>query len=294
MEEVLRYEGAIKLLHRWVLEDLEIRGRKIKAGERVLIVNSAANRDPRKFEDPDAFRIMRHPNAHVAFGKGIHACIGAMLARIEMRVAVARLFERLPNLRLADDAFTPEWNPSVASRSMRELPLRYDALKRRDDVGRVRRLLVELDVVAVGVDQVDGLGARVRAAVDRHDLARARAEAGRGHAARAAPRRRRRTGRSAPRRSRPAAPTRCGARCRWNSNSSTTASLPGTRRNDDPHPAGVQRPDAARVGRAARRAVGDDLQAEAVAVEAQRGVHVRDGHARVEEAGDAHVDPPLP
>jgi cytochrome P450 len=50
-----------------------------------------------------------------------------MLARIELRVAVARLFERLPNLRLADEAFTPEWNPSVASRSMKELPLRYDA-----------------------------------------------------------------------------------------------------------------------------------------------------------------------
>ena len=102
VEEVLRYEGAIKLLHRWVLEDLEIRGRKIKAGERVLIVNSAANRDPRKFEDPDAFRIMRHPNAHVAFGKGIHACIGAMLARIEMRIAVRQMVERLPGLRYAD------------------------------------------------------------------------------------------------------------------------------------------------------------------------------------------------
>jgi cytochrome P450 len=56
----------------------------------------------------------------------VHTCIGAMLARIEMRVAVARLFERLPKLRLAEEDFEPEWNPSVASRSMRELPLRYD------------------------------------------------------------------------------------------------------------------------------------------------------------------------
>ncbi|MEA2296793.1 MAG: hypothetical protein QOE86_4432, partial [Solirubrobacteraceae bacterium] len=64
---------------------------------------------------------------HIAFGKGVHTCIGAMLARIELRVAVARLFERLPGLRLADAGFAPEWNPSVASRSMKELPLRYDA-----------------------------------------------------------------------------------------------------------------------------------------------------------------------
>ena len=82
---------------------------------------------PEKFTDPDRFDITRMPNPHIAFGKGMHTCIGAMLARIELRVAVARLFERLPNLRLADEAFTPEWNPSVASRSMKELPLRYDA-----------------------------------------------------------------------------------------------------------------------------------------------------------------------
>jgi cytochrome P450 len=126
VEEVLRYEGAIKLLHRWVLEDLEIRGRKIKAGERVLIVNSAANRDPRKFEDPDQFRIMRHPNAHVAFGKGIHACIGAMLARIEMRVAVRRMVERLPGLRYADPEPVFRWNPSLASRGLAELRIAHD------------------------------------------------------------------------------------------------------------------------------------------------------------------------
>jgi cytochrome P450 len=126
VEEVLRYEGAIKLLHRWVLEDLEMRGKRIKAGERVLIVNSAANRDPRKFEDPDSFRIMRHPNAHVAFGKGIHACIGAMLARIEMRVAVRRMVERLPNLRYADPEPQFTWMSSLASRGLQELRIAHD------------------------------------------------------------------------------------------------------------------------------------------------------------------------
>ena len=88
----------------------------------MLIVNSAANRDPRKFEDPDAFRIMRHPNAHVAFGKGIHACIGAMLARIEMRVAVRQMVEKLPGLRYADADPQFTWNPSLASRGSPSAP----------------------------------------------------------------------------------------------------------------------------------------------------------------------------
>ena len=127
VEEGLRTEGAIKVLQRWVVADTSVRGQPIKAGSRVFLVLGAANRDPAKFERPDVYDITRAPNPHIAFGKGVHTCIGAMLARIEMRTAVGRLFERLPTLRLADEAFTPEWNPSVASRSMRELPLRYDA-----------------------------------------------------------------------------------------------------------------------------------------------------------------------
>ncbi|MEA2274820.1 MAG: hypothetical protein QOI98_3528 [Solirubrobacteraceae bacterium] len=126
VEEGLRIEGAIKVLQRWVLEDFELRGKQIKAGERVFLLLAAANRDPERFDDPDRFDIMRSPNPHVAFGKGIHTCIGAMLARLEMRIAVARLVERLPNLRLADESFTPEWLPTIASRAMRELPLRHD------------------------------------------------------------------------------------------------------------------------------------------------------------------------
>ncbi len=127
VEEGLRTEGAIKVLQRWVVADTSVRGQRIEAGSRVFLVLGAANRDPAKFERPDEYDISRAPNPHIAFGKGVHTCIGAMLARIEMRTAVGRLFERLPNLRLADEAFTPEWNPSVASRSMKELPLRYDA-----------------------------------------------------------------------------------------------------------------------------------------------------------------------
>jgi cytochrome P450 len=127
VEEVLRVEGAIKVLHRWVIEDLELRGEQIRAGDRVLLVPAAANRDPAKFEDPDRFDITRSPNPHLAFGKGLHACIGAMLARIEMRVALAAIAQRLPGLRFARDAGPPRWVESLASRGLVECLVEHDA-----------------------------------------------------------------------------------------------------------------------------------------------------------------------
>jgi cytochrome P450 len=126
VEEVLRYEGAIKVLHRWALEDVTLHGQTIPAGERVLLLPAAANRDPRKFTDPDRFDITRAPNPHLGFGKGIHACIGAMLARIEMRVAIARILERLPGLRLAPDQPELRWMPSLASRGLVSLEIEHD------------------------------------------------------------------------------------------------------------------------------------------------------------------------
>jgi cytochrome P450 len=126
-EESLRYEGAIKILHRWTVEDLEIRGREIKAGDRVYVAPASANRDPEKFEDPDRFDITRSPNAHIAFGKGIHACIGAQLARLEMRLALASMVKRLPGLRLADPDAELSWVPSLASRGLSELRIAHDA-----------------------------------------------------------------------------------------------------------------------------------------------------------------------
>ncbi|QEC50518.1 cytochrome P450 [Baekduia soli] len=127
VEESLRVEGAIKILHRWVIEDFELRGKTIRKGDRVLVSPAAANRDPEKFPDPDRFLITRSPNAHVAFGKGVHACIGAMLARIEMRVAIARIVERLPGLRYAEGAAEPTWVPSLAARALTELRIEHDA-----------------------------------------------------------------------------------------------------------------------------------------------------------------------
>jgi cytochrome P450 len=118
VEELLRFDGPIKVLNRWVVAETEVRGKTIRPGERVHLVLASANRDPEKFADPDALDLGRSPNPHVAFGKGIHACIGAQLARTETRIAVARIVERLPGLALAEE---PVWKDVLASRSMEQL-----------------------------------------------------------------------------------------------------------------------------------------------------------------------------
>jgi cytochrome P450 len=109
-----------------VTEDFELRGRQIKAGQRVFILPAAANRDPERFENPEQVDIGRSPNPHVAFGKGIHACIGAQLSRIEMRVALATIMKKMPDLRFAEAEPTLRYTPSLASRALRELRIAYD------------------------------------------------------------------------------------------------------------------------------------------------------------------------
>jgi cytochrome P450 len=120
VEELLRFEGPIKVIIRWVVAETGIRGRRIEPGQRVHLVLSAANRDPAKFADPAVVDLARSPNPHVAFGKGIHACIGAQLARMETRIAVGRIVERLPGLALDGDVV---WKSSLASRSLEALPV---------------------------------------------------------------------------------------------------------------------------------------------------------------------------
>ena len=125
VEEMLRIDGPIKILHRHVLEDHERHGRTIRAGDRVFVALAGANRDPEQFERADEVDITRHPNRHVGFGRGIHACVGAQLARLEMRSNLEGIVEHLPGLRVADDA-TLEHVPSLASRALRELPVTHD------------------------------------------------------------------------------------------------------------------------------------------------------------------------
>jgi cytochrome P450 len=105
IEETLRYESPVQLgTFRVAAETVEIGGTTIPSGSLITAVIGAANRDPEVFPDPDRFDMTRTPNRHLAFGFGPHRCIGAQLARSEARVGFARLFERLPGLRLETEA----------------------------------------------------------------------------------------------------------------------------------------------------------------------------------------------
>jgi cytochrome P450 len=101
VEELLRYLSIAHTGARAALEDIELDGQLIKAGETVTISVQTANRDPEKFPDPDVLDLRRHATGHLAFGHGIHQCLGQQLARVEMRVAFPALLTRFPTLRLA-------------------------------------------------------------------------------------------------------------------------------------------------------------------------------------------------
>jgi hypothetical protein len=88
-----------------------------------LLVQSAANHDPEQFADPDRLDITRQPNLHVAFGYGIHFCLGAPLARIETQIAINTVLHRLPGLRLQTEDL--EWHPTIVSRALKALPVAF-------------------------------------------------------------------------------------------------------------------------------------------------------------------------
>jgi cytochrome P450 len=101
VEELLRFDAPLHLFTRYALEDVEYGGVVFKQGDKIGLLLGAANRDPERFPDPDTIEASRSPNPHVAFGGGIHFCVGAPLARLELEVALPILFRRLPKLRLA-------------------------------------------------------------------------------------------------------------------------------------------------------------------------------------------------
>ncbi len=102
VEELLRFESPVQFIGRNTLSDAEIGGVTIPAGERVVLLYASANRDERKFEQPDELDLSRRPGRHFAFGEGIHHCIGAPLARLETRVALELLLERMPGYEVLD------------------------------------------------------------------------------------------------------------------------------------------------------------------------------------------------
>ena len=111
IEEVLRYRSPVQWMFRASLCDVAMHGQVIPAGKLVLPVVGAANRDPKVFANPDRFEITRNPNPHIAFGHGIHFCLGAPLARLEARIALPDLFARLTNLEIVS---ADPWKPRDA------------------------------------------------------------------------------------------------------------------------------------------------------------------------------------
>ncbi|GGE55038.1 cytochrome P450 family protein [Priestia taiwanensis] len=124
IEELLRYAGPIMIAHRFASEDVVMHGKTIKKGEMVLFSLAAANIDPRKFENPETLNITREENNHLAFGSGIHHCLGAPLARLEGEIAFGTLLQRFPNLDLAIEPEKLIYNYSKF-RSLASLPVTF-------------------------------------------------------------------------------------------------------------------------------------------------------------------------
>jgi cytochrome P450 len=120
VEECLRYDSPANTNVRCPHEDLEIDGKQIRRGERIICMLGAANRDPAVFADPDRFDITRDPNPHVSFGGGAHFCVGAHLARLEGRIAIRALVARYPRL----ERHRARWRDRINLRGLTELVIR--------------------------------------------------------------------------------------------------------------------------------------------------------------------------
>jgi cytochrome P450 len=123
IDEVLRYDGPVQLTHRVATEDIDLQGTRIRQGDLVYLFRAAANRDPRRFPHPDRVDVGRRDTGHVAFGAGIHYCIGAALARVEGVATLAALLRRMPAIELDPDAPAAYRADSLQFRGVRTLPV---------------------------------------------------------------------------------------------------------------------------------------------------------------------------
>jgi pimeloyl-[acyl-carrier protein] synthase len=123
-EECLRYDSPVVSIQRIAAQDVEIRGKVIRKNDRIRWFISSANRDPDAFVNPLDFDISRHPNPHVAFGSGVHHCLGATLARLEGQEVFKALAERFPGLEIETQDL--EYQPSITFRSLKSLPVTWN------------------------------------------------------------------------------------------------------------------------------------------------------------------------
>jgi cytochrome P450 len=123
IEELLRFDSPFQALARKALEDIDLNGHQVRAGDTVWLWIAAANHDPSQFPDPERLDLNRGENRHLSFGIGPHYCLGAPLARIELQIAVRTVRERFPTLQLASD--TVEWKRDGAIRGPRTLPVAW-------------------------------------------------------------------------------------------------------------------------------------------------------------------------
>jgi len=128
LEEMLRFTNPVQqIAPRYALEDVELHGQRIAKGHTVLVGIAAANRDETVFKNADQFDITRQPNPHIAFGLGIHYCLGAPLARLEGRIAFCALLNHFPKLKLAVPASELKWRGAPSLRGLQKLPIRLHA-----------------------------------------------------------------------------------------------------------------------------------------------------------------------
>ncbi|GGS75440.1 cytochrome P450 [Planobispora rosea] len=118
IEELMRWDTPLQMFERWVLEDISVGGVDIPRGSEVALLFGSANRDPEVFDDPDRLDVGRADNPHISFGAGIHFCLGAPLARIELAESFGALLRRAPKMELAAE---PEWGPGYIIRGLRSL-----------------------------------------------------------------------------------------------------------------------------------------------------------------------------
>ena len=122
-EECLRYDAPVKSIQRLSAQDVEMRDKVMKKDDRIRWFISSANRDPNVFADPEKFDITRQPNPHVAFGNGVHHCLGATLARVEGQEVFKALAQRFPDLRMQAEEL--DYQPSITFRSLKSLPVTW-------------------------------------------------------------------------------------------------------------------------------------------------------------------------